>query len=518
MRPLIRSCIVCGISDPPELLLQNLLALDKSGLVPDIREEIVIWDKVRTFARQHQHVPELSTLQSELADDRDLPALDHLAQMARDPLKVRGDFVSFLERVLEAGRNARLMEALRQARAVATTGLEVDKKTIRGTDAAVQLLRDQLRAVERAPNGVKISGEVTSDTEEMRAEYQRAKTNPVVGNFCGLEQIDTTIGGSRNRELWIHAAYSSHMKSTFAMNWAYHLSVFFSSSVVFFSLEMNYDEVRRMIGAMHSFHFKFREVRQYLGLQPSENMDTGLDYALIRKGKLPPKEEEFYLKHVLPDLGDERCGYGKIHVEVANPNKPTYKVEDLEARAEAIYAQDPFVKIFVDHTLLVDPRERYQQERERVGEVANDLKKLARGFRGGVGTDITLLHQINRVGFAAALKKKEAGLTPRYEMLNLAASASTEQAADMITTSWIDDDLIKKGLLIMDTLKARGDAKPAPFYANVRWPCRRVLNCRVPLVEVTREHIVARDRRDRRTPQDDKIGASTWAGLNGEVR
>lgn len=476
MRPLLRSTIVCNISDAPELLLQNLLALDRSGLVPEVREEQVIWDLVRSFARAHQHPPELQTLQAQLADAHDLPAIDYLAQMSRDPCKVRGDFLVFMERVVEEQRTSVLLEALRQARAVATTGLELDKKMVRGTDAAAHLLRDQLRKVDRAPSGVKLSGEVTSDVAEMRAEYQRAKMTPVTGNYCGLQQMDTTIRGSKNRELWVHAAYSSHMKSTFALNWAYHLSAFFQSSSVFFSLEMNYEQVRRMIAAMHSFHFKFRDLRHRLGLQPSEKVDVGLDYEKIRDGLLGPSEEEFY-DLVLADLEDERNGYGKIHVEVADPEKPAFRVADIQSRSEAIYAESPFVKVFVDHSMLVDPEGKYSSTNEKLNEVFKDFKKFARGFRRGAGTDLTVLHQINRVGLAGALKKKEAGRLPRYDMTNLSQSSQTEQSADVVTTSWVDEELRAKNLVLFDCLKSRDQAPFMPFYGNVRFPCRRILTC-----------------------------------------
>lgn len=522
---LLRSTIVCDISDAPELLLQNLLALDKSGLVPEVREEVVIWEAVRAFARLHQHVPELPTVQAHLVAARDLSALDYLVQqVGRLPCKTRGDFAALIDREVEVRRAASLLETLKQVRAVATTGLEEGKgraaRIRKGIDDALALLREQTRSIERAPSGAKISGEATRDTRALRAEYERAEMNSGVGNPCGLRQLDTTIQGSKNRELWIHAAYSSHLKSTFALNWCYHLSVFWQSSSVFFSLEMNYEQVRRQIAAMHSVHFKFREVRQALGLQPSEKLDTGLDYALIRNGKLSPNERKFYLDHVLPDLADESNGYGKIHVEVSNPNKPKFTMDDIEDRADQLYHEDPFVKLIVDHTTLVDPVEKYQTEREKITEVAKRAKKLARGFRNGLGMDVTLLHQINRTGFQAALRKLESGKLPRYTMADLAATSNAEQCADVITTTWLDAELSKKGLAIVDTLKARDDAKPDPFYVSMRWPCRRMLTATTVLEEPPEEP-AAKKIRARRKPPDDKIGSMTWAGFDApgaEVR
>lgn len=516
---LLRSTIVCDISDAPELLLQNLLALDKSGLVPEVREEVVIWEAVRTFARLHQHVPELPTVQAQLTDARDLSALDYLLQqVGRLPCKTRGDFAVLIDREVEVRRAADLLETLKQVRAVATTGLEEGRgraaRIRKGTDDALALLREQMRGLERSRSGEKISGEVTSDVREMSAEYDRAKTNPIVGNYCGLQQIDETLRGSKNRELWVHAAYSSHMKSTFALNWCYHLSVFFNSSVVFFSLEMNYEQVRRQIAAMHSFHFKFREVRRALGLQPSEKLDTGLDYEKIRDGLLSPKEEEFYKQHVLADLADQSRGYGKIHIEVKDPNQASYRVADVRDVAERKYQEDPFVKIFIDHTGLLEPREgsRHVTTTEKLNEVLKDVKSLARGFRNGAGTDITILHQINRAGLSSALKKKESGRAPRYDMTNLSQTSGAEQHADVVSTSWVDEDLRAKSLVLFDCLKSRDGAPFKPFYADVRWPCRRILTSTVPFTEVAADGTSAARRRRPAGP----VGVEIFNALNGQ--
>ena len=352
-----------------------------------------------------------------------------------------------------------------------------------------------MRKLDRAPSGIKISGEVIGDTAGMIADYDRAKTAPITGNFCGLRQLDMTIGGSKNKELWVHAAYSGHLKSTFALNWAYHLAIFYQTSSVFFSLEMNYEQVRRQLATMHSFHFKFRDVRARLGLQNEQTGDVGLDYAKVRKGTLPPKEEEFYRNYVVPDLDDERNGYGRIHVEVRDPNQTQYTLEDMQEAAERIYEQDPFRKVFVDHSLLLDSRERRINTSDRVAEVLKDLKNLARGFRGGAGTDITVLHQINRPGYADALRKKEQGLLPRYNPTNLSQSSGTEQNADVITTSWIDEDLRRKHHILFDCLKAREDDLVPPFLANVRWPCPRVVTCAEQITVVPASGTTAAKRR-----------------------
>jgi len=492
MRTLIRSCIVVKIADAPELLLQNLLALDRSGLEPETPEDKTIWAIVRDFAKLHQHAPDVKTVQLQIQAATDLAALDYLEQLVREPLKTRGDFIIYLERKIEERRVSQVVMATMSAKCIATTGLEIEgdkgrKQFLRGTDAALEYLRTELRQVERAPNGAQTSGGVTGAEAAagLRAEYENAKISPVIGNLTGLIQIDTTLGGGKNKELWTHAAFSGHLKSTFAANWAYNLAFHYRRSVLYFSLEMTFEQVRRQLTAMHSYHYKFREVRFHLGLQASEDLDAGLDYDKIRDGQLAPAEEEFYLGHVLPDMEDEANAYGKIDIRKPDPDKKRFTLEDLRDAAERSHAETPFTQIFVDHLGLVDSENVRASERDALVEVMKGLHKLAANFRRGAGTSIVGLAQINREGLKTLAKKKETGRLPRYLPVDLFGSSEVEKSSDVITTSYIDDDLSQRGRVFFDCLKARDLRKPDPFLAKVVWASKRILCCdEKPLVEV----------------------------------
>ena len=504
MRTLLRSCLVVKIADPPELFLQNILALDTSGLVPDVPEEKTLWRLVRDFAKLHQHAPDFKTIQLQLQAVSDLAALDYLELVIRENPKTRGDFAIYLERKIEEGRVNRILSELAMARAIAATGYDVPdsngrKRNLRGADATLEYLRDSLRTIERAPDGTKISGGVTGEeaAARLRAEYEHAKISPVVGNLTCLMQIDTTLGGAKNKELWVHAAFSAHLKSTFAANWAYNLAVIYGRSVLYFSLEMNYEQVLKQIAAMHSYHYKFRSVRYQLGLQADEEADAGLEYDKIRDGKLSSAEEDFYLNYVLPDLKDEANAYGNIHIEVPDPDKDS-TLDWIRDIAEQTYAEDPFVQIFVDHLDLIDSKKTYKSDREKTADNMKGLKKLARTFRRGQGMSIVVLAQINREGMKTLARKKETGRLPRYLPVDLFGSSEVEKSADVISSSYIDDDLTKRCRLMFDCLKARDQRKFDPFLAKISWGPRRLLTCdEKPLVEeqlpTTRQRRQAQD-------------------------
>ena len=66
-----------------------------------------------------------------------------------------------------------------------------------------------------------------------------------------IQQMDEAIGGARDGELWVHAAFAGHLKTTFALNWAYNQAIWFHDNVLYFSLEMPYHQVRRWLLAPH---------------------------------------------------------------------------------------------------------------------------------------------------------------------------------------------------------------------------------------------------------------------------
>lgn len=514
MRTLLRSCIVVKIADPPELFLPNILALDQSGLVPEVLEEKTLWRLIRDFAKLHQHAPDFKTLQLQLQASSDLTALDYLELVIRESPKTRGDFALYLERKIEERRSSSLLEALRVARAIATTGLEVEgergkKQQLRGVDTALDRLRSETRNLERAPTGLRISGEVTGTdaAADLRSEYERAKISPVIGNLCGIMQIDVGLRGSKNQELWVHAASTGQLKSTFAANWAYNLAVIYRRSSLYFSLEMTYAQIRRQLAAMHSFHYKFRSVRHQLGLQADEDTDAGLDYEKIRYGQLSPTEEDFYLNYVLPDLQDDSQKYGKIHVEVADPNKTRFTSENLRDVAERRYEEDPYHQVIVDHAGLVGTNGYHRSETEKQTEIYQGLHRLSRGFRQGQGIAVIALAQITRDGFKTSQRKKEAGRLPRYTTADLAWASEAERSADIITTTYVDDGLRARSRVLFDCLKNRDGGPLDPFLARVYWPSRRLLCCDDPITTV---EAPTKSRRSASGPELlDALGAAT---------
>jgi hypothetical protein len=201
-----------------------------------------------------------------------------------------------------------------------------------------------------------------------------------------------------------------------------------------------------------------------------------VDYQKIRDGQLTPDEEDFLRNVVVPDFNDKVANpYGSIHIEVADPDKSDFTVADIRARAEVLYAKYPLSMIFVDHALLVSPRRWVASTTDRLNEVIRDCKRLAMSFNRGAGISVVLLFQISREGFKAATKARENGTNHVYNLTFLSYANEAERSADIVTASWIDNDLAKDNQVLYQCLKARDHQPFEPFRASIHWPTRKLM-------------------------------------------
>ena len=485
MKTLLRSMFVAG-SDQPDLLLRNYIKFLESGLDFESAEDTVIWRFIHDFVQAHNHVPNVNTVSSHFKHIHEDGCLNRAEQLVHLPALTGGDFLRRLEDKAMARRTRRVGELLKEAASITTTGLEVqrgkEKLMRRGPLDAIRHILDKSHEILTPTNGVDLSGEVTGDTEAFRQLYERIEADPLagIGQHSGLYQMDMALNGAKRYELWIHAAFTGGMKSSLMLNWVYNQAIYFKHDSVVFSLEMPYFQCRNLLYAMHSLHEKFREVRFHMGLQTDPNISVGLPYVHVRDADLHewhPNARDFLFDHVIPDLQDPKNHYGKMHVEVSDPDKSDFTVADLRSRAEIIFSDIPFATIFVDHVGLMAPRKWVSSTTERLNEVIRDLKRMAMSFNRGSGIAVVALFQINREGYKRALKMKEKNLLPRYNLTDLSYANEAERSADVVTTSWKDDDLAKMCRILLDCLKSR-DQKPFdPFLSRVEWSSRRMFTC-----------------------------------------
>jgi hypothetical protein len=484
MKILLRSCFKVNPADNDTLFLRNFLALQESELGFDIPEDIALWNFIRSFVRSHNHVPNIDTLRQHFQRGGETEIVDRL-ETVLSPVAARtkGDFLKRLEDKADDRRRRRWEEILKEAAAITTSGIIIkegkEERHLKGPIDAARYIMDKSHDIVTPTLGTRLSGEVTTDGEDFKAEYERIEADPLagVGQMSGLQQADVALSGAKRYELWIHAAFTGGLKSTFALNWMYNQAIYYRHDSIIFSLEMPYNQCRRIIYSMHSMHEKFKAIRYKLGLQSNPDLSMGLEYQKIRDGILEPAEKEFLFQHVVPDFNNPANEYGKIHIEVGDPEKSDFTVADLRSKCEILFAKSPFATIFVDHVGLMSPRKWSSSTTERLNEVIRDLKRLAMSFNRGMGIAVVALFQINREGYKAAMKRKEKTEQARYDLTHLSYANEAERSADIVTATWTDDDLREVNRVQFQCLKSRDQAPFNIFLARVEWACRRLLTC-----------------------------------------
>ena len=500
MNRLLRSTFTARPEDDPKLFYRNAQALNDSGLGFGEVLETAIWNFIRDFVQQHHHVPDMSTLINHFTHISETEIKDRVEAVALIPPKTRGDFLTMMEEQVTVQRTRQTVDILKEAARIVETGITIKngaKEThLKGHISAIQYVMDKGHDIVMPSTRVRLAGEITTDGENFKNEYERVERDPLagIGQFSGITQLDDAFRGAKRGELWTHAAFTGGLKSTFTLNWAYNQAVYYQHSSVFFSLEMPYSQVRRILYAMHSHHDKFKARRNALHIRHS------LSYQRVRDGELdhfsdtelekmpeadkarllpdamgvrrlnPARPEKKFLLEVIADFNNPKNEYGRIHIEVADPDKSDFTVPDLRSKAELIFSKDAGIRmIFVDHMGLMSPRNRHSSTTERLNEVIRDLKRMAMSFNRGMGIAVVGLFQISREGYKAAIKADG-----RYNLTHLSYANEAERSSDVVTTTFVDDDLRGRSLVRWQCLKSRDDSPFDVFYSGVLWKCRRV--------------------------------------------
>lgn len=486
MKVLLRSLFNAGTSDDNDGLYKNVLTFTEANIGFDIKEDGELWEFIRGFAEAHHHVPTLQTIRSYFDNTRKTEVVDRLEIICNLTPIYQGDFIRRLEERSQDRKRRILLEVLADAGRIVQTGLEVqqgkEKRIFRGPVDAVRYISEHSNEIIVPTLGSRMGGNALGDTEGFVRDYNRVKMDPDggLGQFSGIKQWDDVFRGARKKQMWTHAAFTGHMKSTIALNWVYNQAVYMGYSSCFFSLEMPFEQLRNILCAMHSMHGKFRDVRMKLGIQKTD-VDVGLEYSRIRDALLSPEEENFLLEWVVADLNESTADgtYGKILIETYDPDSGELKVSDISARCHILYDRNPFNLLVVDHALLVSPKKWVPSQTDRGNEVVRDLKKLSMTFGRGMGMAVLNLFQINREGYKQALKN--AG---KYTLTALSYANEVERSSDIVTTSWFDEDERKQNRALIQNLKSRDDRHCDDFYIRAEMTSRRVLTSfDVPMIE-----------------------------------
>lgn len=459
MSVLLRSVIDFDDTVSQEHLTQNFQKLWTSRVDWTRPDEKKIYEWVKQYFHLHMEMPSSHSVRDYFERERDTETTERIKDLEKLPAYIRTNFVHHLNNIIEEQNKIKTIALFKDGIEIASRGLVVEKEKIIGVKAAISHVTSNAHNLLSSSANAKLRGNLRADGQQVWDDYQLAKSNKdlVWGKFTGLNAIDTVCHGIKKGELWMHAAYAGELKTTFATNWAYNLVTRYRTNVFYVSLEMTYEHIRRLIFVVHSCNLKFRD----MGYKP-------LDYRKVRDGELSPEDERFY-QIVIEDFTNNP-EYGAF--DVWRPDDDV-SIDDIKLEAELSHKKNEIGFMVVDHGGLMEARKK-KRNKDYVVElnsVIRDTKKLALNFNHGEAVPILLLFQINRAGKDEADKAEG-----RYKAKALAYANEAERSADVITTTYLNDDHRKNGTTIFCNLKNRDNPIVETFEASVDFTSRRLYN------------------------------------------
>lgn len=433
-------------------------------------EEKEIFNKIKNHFSVYRETPTIQDLRDAFELEKNPGAILVLDEVSKEPCYVRSSFEALVMGELEKQRIAKIHILAKESAHIASHGLKIGKVELRGVNDAIRHFTGGADSLLVTNNGVRLSGDITQDHDDFMEEVEYTHTHPeeAYGCLTGIVQVDEGCMGVKPSEFWAHAAYSGGLKTTFALNWAYFTAVFLKKNVEYFSLEMPYKQVRRILKVMHSTHWKFTDAPSEggLGWEP-------LEYKKVRDGKLTPIELE-RLEYISKDLSNQEL-YGAIHV--VKPDREI-TMADLRFMAEAQHKKTPLSIIFIDYLQLVQSSDKTLRSTvERQNEVARAGKHLAMNFNGGAGVSVVGLWQINNEGYKHAQKKMESKEEKKgsvYDLSHLSWANELKNAADYVTYTYVDDDLRAANEAIIGNMKNRDNSIFPEARMRVEWGQRKL--------------------------------------------
>ena len=464
MKRLLRSIIDVKGAVTQENLVFNFTKLMNAKIEWGRQDDTKVYNFIYQFFSAQLEMPSIQTVKDYFEGIDDLEVTERLKVIESAEWYIRTNFSHLLTQILDEQHKLKAVALLKESHDILTRGLEIDGERKFG-------IRDSLTHFTARANDLivpnfnaRFRGDVRQDAKEMMDEYTLAKNSKdkVWGRFTGIVEIDRACRGAKRGELWVHGAFPGELKTTFATNWCYNLVTHFNTNVLYISLEMPYEQVRRNIYTLHTANTKWVDQ----GLQPPEYV--GLDYRKIRDGELSEAEEKFYFEHVIPDFNTNPNYY---HFEVLNPEKEMTML-DIRMEAELLHKQEALGFVVIDHGQWVEARKTKKSKDYTIelNSVVRDAKQFAMRFNNNEGIPVLLLWQINREGKDEADKNEG-----EYKLKAFTYSNEVEKTADVVTTTYLNKTHREQSTTRLSNPKNRDNPPFLPFDAYANLTTRRML-------------------------------------------
>lgn len=464
MKRLLRSIIDVRGTVTQENLVKNFTKLMNSRLEWDRPDDTKVYNFVYQYFQSSLEMPALSTVRDYFEQVDDIEVIERLKDVEAADVYWRTNFNYLLTNILEEQNRIKAQVLLKESHDIITRGLEIDGEVKRGIRDGLSHFTAKAHELLTPNFNAKFRGDIRQDGEAMRKEYIEAESDAgkVWGRFTGIEEIDRACRGAKRGELWIHGAFPGELKTTFAANWCYNLITQYKTNVLYISLEMPYEQIRRNIYTIHASNAKWAQ----RGIRDASFQ--GLDYRQIRDGKLSLEDKAFYFDHVIPDF-ETNSNYR--HFEVLNPEKEM-TMSDIRMEAELLHRQEEIGFVVIDHGQWVEPRrgKKNKDYTVELNSVVRDGKQFAMRFNNNEGIPVLLLWQINRDGKEEADKNEG-----EYKLKAFTYANEVEKTADVVTTTYLNKTHRERSTTRLSNPKNRDNPPFLPFDAHANLTTRRML-------------------------------------------
>jgi replicative DNA helicase len=431
-------------SDPAEkdLAAENIIKVDASRLLAMNEGQRKILAFVQDFSVRHNTAPAIQSLRDFAKHDPELAQMVLNIEMAN--FYSGADFEDLFEREVNLQTALHIEHVTQIAVTMVTKGGKTPSEAVGHLFANVQVPPAR-------GNGILLAS-IKASKQALVDEYERRAKAPQnsYGILSGYGIFDVSTYGVKPKQLYLHAGFPGHLKSTMIFNQMVNAAVDFGWNVMLFTTEMPATDVKLLLTAIHSAHKKFH------GVHPP------LSASRLLRGQLDARGEKFF-KEVLNDL-TTNPNHGSLRVVDSGEFSTLGSIIQRTTREHQLQEVD---QVWIDYLTRLPVDHKYAKlfQTEARNETIIDAKRFAMSFDGGKGLAVCSAFQINREGFKKASDKKNAtekhGIKRNsYDLSNLAQYNAAEREADVITYSLVGDDERRTSQVKVGVLKSRWGEVP----------------------------------------------------------
>ena len=295
---------------------------------------------------------------------------------------------------------AKIVAEKSTVRKVITTGTEMVEKAYTNDFESVEGLVDEFEGRIFKLNDDKTTEGPVSAADLVRSGMNKLtelseRNSEVTGVASGFKELDRMTAGFQKGEMTIVAARPSMGKTAFSLNIATHVVLREKKSLLYFSIEMNRDQMMMRI----------------LGCEGRVGLNE------LRTGKLSDAGWQRIIDKAT------KIGETNLFIDDASMVTPM----SIRSKARKIKARHGLDMIMIDYLQLMKLGQKTDNREREVSEISQSLKALAKDLQ----VPVIALAQVNR--------GSEGRSDRRPNVSDLRESGSIEQDADLIMSLYRED-------------------------------------------------------------------------------